>query len=258
MFDLYELLGKRFGISRFRSLAGISQYRNLWKLVSKHVSPSADVLDWGCGNGHFTYFLHQSGYSVTGYYVYGQCELQKLLEESGCKVVRGHDSVKLPFQDESFDAVASVGVLEHVRETGGNEPDSLRELARVLRPKGIIICYHLPNRHSWIDLVGWRLRFLSLGGSHPYRYTMHDIERLTIDAGLKLMLVARYGSIPRNPLGMLPKKLRESISFAAVWDSLDKALQFVLSPICQNYLFVAQKNSSSSSRILTGDGKQPP
>jgi hypothetical protein len=37
--------------------------------------------------------------------------------------------VMLPFPDTCFDAVASVGVLEHVRETGGNE---LASLARSL------------------------------------------------------------------------------------------------------------------------------
>jgi SAM-dependent methyltransferase len=144
----------------------------------------------------------------------------------------------LPFPDACFDAVASVGVLEHVRETGGNELASLREIARVLRPSGILICYHLPNRYSWIDFLARRFPGKH---RHDYRYTRHDIEAFAFVIGLELLQIRRYGFLPRNSLGALPASFRRSKLFAGIWDASDMVFSLVLSPLCQSYLFVGRK-----------------
>jgi SAM-dependent methyltransferase len=233
--ELFSVLGGRW--KQFRSLGGVAQYRNLWRLVRQYVPYGAEVLDWGAGTGHFSYFLCRSGYKVTGYSL-DDCLLQDLVAEFRYEFVRGRDPVKLPFPDARFDAVASVGVLEHVRETGGNELASLREITRVLRPSGILICYHLPNRYSWIDFLG---RCFPGKHRHYYRYTRRDVEAFTSAAKVELLRVRRYGFLPRNSLGALPAPFRRSKLFAATWDALDNVLSLLLSPLCQNYLFVGRK-----------------
>jgi len=124
--ELFSVLGGRW--KQFRSLAGAAQYQNLWRLVRQYVPSGAEVLDWGAGTGHFSYFLCRAGYKATGYSL-DDCLFQDLVAEFRYRFVRGRDPVMLPFPDTCFDAVASVGVLEHVRETGGNE---LASLARSL------------------------------------------------------------------------------------------------------------------------------
>ena len=52
---------------QFRSLISANQYRLLYQYFLKYVPQGSEVLDWGCGNGHFSYFLVSSGYKTSGF-----------------------------------------------------------------------------------------------------------------------------------------------------------------------------------------------
>jgi hypothetical protein len=133
--------------------------------------------------------------------------------------------------------VASVGVLEHVRETGGSESANLREIVRVLEPGGFFVCYHFPNRTSWIDFLAARSR----RHHHFYRYGRADIARLLRDARLETIALERYGLLPRNSLSRLSGSLRRSQVVADLWDAADHVLGALLGPLCQNWMFVGRK-----------------
>src|SRR5688572_17689397 len=149
--ELYEDLRRidPQAVDQFRSLPSASQYRRLYELTEAHVPRGATVLDWGCGRGHFTWYLLRRGYRVTAFSLEDPPELFLHLspdQRERLTFVRGNDPVNLQFEDASFDAVFSVGVLEHVRELGGTELDSMVEIRRVLRQDGVLVVYHLPNR----------------------------------------------------------------------------------------------------------------
>lgn len=225
---------------QFGSLASAHQYLPLYALWCKYVPRDAEVLDWGAGNGHFSYFLARGGWRATGFSFMPFSYQPWLPAGAPYTYVPGSESepVKLPFADRTFDAVASIGVLEHVRETGGNEPGSLAEIARVLRPGGTFVCWHFPNQSSWIDSIA---RHVPNKHRHLYRYTRADIRRLVAGAGLELLETRRYGVIPRNTVHKLLGPARDAAWAADLWDAVDALLGVPLNPFAQNHCFVARK-----------------
>jgi ubiquinone/menaquinone biosynthesis C-methylase UbiE len=239
LLDRAERDGDWAQVPQFGSLAGARQYRRLLRMARRHLPAGARVLDWGTGAGHFSYFLTRVGHRATGYAIEGVSSAAWLGEPYE-RFVGGTpaEPVRLPFADREFDAVASIGVLEHVRETGGDESASLVEIARVMRPGGVFLCYHFPNRSSWIDFAA---SLVPGKHHHRYRYARADVERLVGTAGLELLEFARYGFLPRNALRRLPRGLRRSRAFADLWDGADAVLGALLGPLSQNLAFVARR-----------------
>ncbi len=228
---------------QFRKPVTAHQYIKFYQLVTHYLKPGSTVLDWGAGNGHFSYFLIRSGYRVQGFDFDAQPALCEPFSPTTYTYIQAdpqHPS-NLPYASASFDAVVSVGVLEHVRETGGTELGSLNEIARILKPQGLLLCFHLPNRYSWIEAA---LR-LSRRWSHQYRYTASTIRTLTEQSGFALLELERYAILPRNVWGWgIPGRLGASFELARLYDRIDALFSRIFSPICQNYLFVARKRGA--------------
>ncbi len=233
-------------IEQFASLPAASQYRKLYELTDRYVAPGSHVLDWGCGRGHFSYFLLTRGFSVTAYSLEHPPEIfETLSEPQRSRLTFVHGSLeevrKLPFGDGQFAAGFSVGVLEHVQEVGGDELSSLLELRRVLRNNGVLICYHLPNRYSYIEAASRRIGERRRAGDfHRYRFTGREIQRLCVEAGFSVAESGRYGFLPRNSLNRLPPRLRDARFLTSAVNRSDAVLERLFSPVVQNYYFVAR------------------
>ncbi|MFE3290951.1 glycosyltransferase [Rhodococcus sp. NPDC059234] len=103
----------------------------------------------GCGKGHEALFIRKElGGSLTGVDVGEEWD-----PELGSGVtdfeLRAGDVLDLPIPDESFDVVFYHHVIEHVSDPAV----SLRELARVLRPGGMMYI-GTPNRHRVVGYLG--------------------------------------------------------------------------------------------------------
>jgi SAM-dependent methyltransferase len=116
------------------------------------LSPSANVLDLGCGiGGPARYLAATFGCHVTGIdlsasfveaaaYLAGRCGLsERLLFQVG-------DALHLPFTDATFDAV----FLQHVAMNIEDRPALYREVSRVLKPGGRFVTYDLVLRQEGI------------------------------------------------------------------------------------------------------------
>ncbi len=226
---------------QFRSLASAHQYSKLYKLFNKYNTANKKILDWGCGNGHFSYYLCTKGYQVWSYSFENSLLIWESSIKGKCHFIQGnHDEpVKLPFTDCFFDTVVSIGVLEHVRETQGNELKSLKEINKILKPDGLFICYHLPNYYSLIEL--FTRSFLPKKFHHQYRFTKKQIIKMCIETGFEILEIKQYGFLPRNFWNKAPKILQQSLLITIIWNALDSILYTLLSPICQNYYFIARK-----------------
>jgi len=222
------------------ALANIAQCRLPFREALDRPSPRDTVLDWGCGNGHFSYFLTQRGVRTVG--LSFEEAPAALVGEPLFQHVRHDEPVGLPFSDAMFDAVASVGVLEHVHETGGDQRASLMELARVLKPGGTLLVFHLPNTFSWIECLVRQINpwLRKPVFQHSRLFTRADVERL-LPPDLSIVECGRYNIIPRNPANALPAWLRDSPSFVAGLNLLDDAVTAILPVFAQNWFFVLRK-----------------
>ncbi len=231
--------GAAESVLQFENLGTLSQYRTPYMLTEQHVAKGDRVLDWGCGNGHFSLFLDSLGASVTGYSF--EPPPRVMHSSRTFRFVPGSpsDPRALPFPDGSFDVAVSVGVLEHVWETGGDEASSLSELARVVRPGGTILIFHLPSETGWIENV---VRALHLNKHlHGRRYGSPWIREHCAGAGLTIADIGRYNTLPRAELRLVPGVLRHSEAFVCAYDGLDNLIAQALPSVCTNYYVVARK-----------------
>jgi ubiquinone/menaquinone biosynthesis C-methylase UbiE len=115
------------------------------------------VLEVGCGNGYVLSRYAAAGAEVTGVDITetGVELCRKRFQMSGLKgTFLVANAEKLPFPDEVFDCVCSMGVLHHVPDT----EKAVKEIFRVLKPGGrlIVMMYH---RNS--ILYRWKFPLLS-------------------------------------------------------------------------------------------------
>lgn len=244
--ELVANYGQNHKSLQFRTYIGAYQYLKLYQLVERYAPVGCQVLDWGTGSGHFSYYLVRSGYQTSGFGFSEWPLLCQGISDRDYHYQQGSSNqpVKLPFADDSFDVVVSVGVLEHVRETGGDELSSLQEIYRILKPGGHFICYHFPNRYSWIEFLARRTeRF-----SHPYMFTARDIRRLVGATPLQLSDWGRYALLPRNLWQSAIARHPHWGPLAGIlYNQLDRVLGWLLPLICQNYYFVARKPATGSA-----------
>lgn len=221
----------------------MGQYRRPYEITAQFLGAASDVLDWGCGNGHFSRFLLAQGRSVCGYSYEPPPEF--VLSDPRFLFVPGvtDDPRSLPFADATFDAVFSVGVLEHVHELGGDEQTSVAEVVRVLRPGGRFFVFHLPNRTSWIEGAARlhnRIRATPVHVHHR-RFGSRDVSALFAPHGVRVIARGRYAAFPRNSLGRLPRAVRDSPLACGALANLDKTLGALIPALCQNWYVVVEK-----------------
>ena len=162
------------------------------------VDPDTTVLDVATGTAAVALEIARR----TGSQVVGLDQSEPMLREGIRRVGRTNvgerirfvlgSAEHLPFRDESFDGLTSAYLLRYVDDLGS----TLKELARVVRPGGVLAAqeFHVPRtvlfRMPWRVYTGtvmpwlgravsrqWRDAFAFLSGSIPDFYRRYPLER---------------------------------------------------------------------------------
>jgi SAM-dependent methyltransferase len=154
------------------------------------VGPGDRVLDLGCGSGRHAYEAYRRGADVVA------CDADEgelrivaamvaAMYKAGEAPATAHarpvagDGTSMPFGDAVFDRVIAAEVLEHIHD----DQAALREIARVLRPGGLL-AVTVP---AWLpERICWRLSddYHNVPGGHVRIYTRPELEAKLRRAGL--------------------------------------------------------------------------
>src|SRR5262245_47622609 len=126
------------------------------RLVREALSPlrGERIIDIGCGPGFYAAELLEHVGAEGAVLGVDLSEAMLAAAAQRCSgrdnaVFRAGDATALPAEDASFDAALCVQVLEYVADI----PATLREMARVLRPRGRVVIWDV----DW-STVSWRSR----------------------------------------------------------------------------------------------------
>ena len=157
------------------------------RLLTRYLPRAASrrIADVGCGTGATLTLLQPFGRTVG---------MDIAPEAVGFCRVRGHQDLvqgaatQLPFADASFDAITALDILEHLDDDAA----AVRELARILRPGGLLV-FTAPA-YQWL----WSEHDEAL--SHRRRYVAAELRRLLQEQGLEVVKVSYCIALLLGPI----------------------------------------------------------
>ena len=156
------------------------------QLLERDVSDTqVRVLDAGCGTGGTMKQLGGAG-EVHG------CDYSpvalSLCRMRGFDRLASGDVAALPYADQSFRAVISCDVLEHLPD----DRAGLREMARVLQPGGVLIITVPAHRFLWSEH--------DEALAHRRRYSARELRRLLEEVGAEVVKLSPVVVVAFGPI----------------------------------------------------------
>lgn len=176
----------------------IIELRNRAILNKLDQPKEARILDFGCGSGNLSELLSEEGFNVSGLDI--SSELIKLARERQHKNkwdVYQYDGDIFPFENNSFDAIITYVVLNHILNDSQFE-ETLSELYRVLKPGGQIIAIEQASRNITISKDGSKKQrklsyFINSFSLVGFNVVTHNTLRR---GHFPVLYMIRYGLIP--------------------------------------------------------------
>lgn len=163
-----------------------ARFREALKLVKR--DESAEVLDIGSADGTFSEVLFKK---IQPKRLVGIDVLQSSVDYANRRFAKNKrmtfrvaDAHKLPFQDQSFDAVFCLEVLEHVFDPA----QVIGEIKRVLRSGGY--CIALVPSESWLFKIVWwfwtKMKGRIWDVAHVQHFSHHSLKDVFVKENYKI------------------------------------------------------------------------
>lgn len=192
------------------------------------------LLDAGVGRGRTRRYVLAAAPKVAGSVSFHGLDLAADLaarchDAAAWRLVRG-DAQCLPYRDASFDVVVCEQVLEHVDDPGG----ALREIARCLRPGGLLVAGvpTFPPGVAWLRDRLARGRRAGVGHAHGHvrTFTARSFARLVRAQGFDVRTLRGFRSFSggiASPLEDFRWWWRANAAFGRAFPSLCAEAQVV-------------------------------
>jgi len=217
--DVEELYEKQYGENKLVNYISFPFLRKLFKkgdytredIAFEMIEKAEVCLDVGCGSGDFAFRLKDKCSKVYGVDISSsrieeaiQTVSKKNFPENAMHFTACNIDENLDFQNDTFDVVTSLAVIEHVFDPY----HVVNEICRVLKKGGAFVS-EVPNiayiRHrlhllfgklpvtsspyNWSD-IGW-------DGGHLHYFTQKTYCRLLEDCGFKVLQVSGSGLLAK-------------------------------------------------------------
>jgi SAM-dependent methyltransferase len=162
------------------------------RVLEQRFPPGArpiQVLDYGCGTGAFLEHLERFG---TVNAVDADPSAVSFCHQRGRpEVLVAPPGAPLPFEDQAFDLVTTLDVIEHIDD----DTAALAELRRVLRPGGLLLVAVPAFRFLWgkQDEVS----------HHRRRYTARTLRRALAEAGFGVDRTTYFNTLLFPPIAVV-------------------------------------------------------
>ncbi len=177
------------------NLIGNNAYRERQRLETierlGRPGPADDVLELGCGSGHYTRWLADRVRKITGV-DFSEAAIEKArslgMKDNMQYAVADICSLSL-FRDHSFDRILAIDVLEHLPDD--HLAGALSEVERLLRAHGVFV-FFTPCRSHWLERLKHRNIIFRQTTGHIGVRTEGEYRSIVERQGLKIKEVIRY------------------------------------------------------------------
>lgn len=152
-----------------------------------------NFLDYGGGDGALSTLAADKGAAAV-VFDRDQVALNYARDDKRLSLVRG--KTYLPFKDTSFDIVAILETLEHIKE--GEETDALKEAHRVLKPNGLLVLT-VPSDN------------IPVSTKHYRHYSTEGLSNKVKKAGFNICVQTGYRDPTLWLSGSIPTLIRKAI-----------------------------------------------
>jgi SAM-dependent methyltransferase len=162
-------------------------YYNKMEFVRENIGRPGRLLDVGCGAGGYFHIYREKGISYAGI----EPDASVIAEGGHVKIASAES---IPFRPSGFDAVVCADALEHTED----DRKALAEIARVLKPKGILLLSVPSARYPWpydplnaaLRPFGARLHNFGMWGwGHRRLYKREELLQLLAVSGFDVVKI---------------------------------------------------------------------
>ena len=214
--------------------ARLCEYQTITPLFLKHLPKDGPILEGGCGLGRWLIYLSKRGYDIEGIEL-NENAVKKIKDfDRNLKVITGN-ILEMPYDDNTFSALISLGVIEHFKE---GPQKALKEIYRVLKPGGVLFVtvpylnfirrfLHIPYQALIVKIrrmQGFDMKFAS------YIYARKEMEIFLENSDFEVVAIAPDDFNYPKSLGLYTDWTRYLGSKTVKWElnKLGKAIQRIL------------------------------